>query len=84
MISLDAYFNSVGLIGVVMMVIAFFLLQTGKMTPQTPSYLWLNLIGAIAVMVSLFRFWNLSSFVIECFWAGISAWGLMKTRRGTA
>jgi ABC-type Na+ efflux pump permease subunit len=83
-IKVDTYFNTVGLIGVVMMVVAFFFLQTGKMTPQTPVYLWLNLIGAIAVMISLFRFWNLSSFVIECFWAGISAWGLLKTRRGAA
>jgi ABC-type Na+ efflux pump permease subunit len=78
---LDAYFNTVGLVGVVMMVIAFFLLQAGKMTPQTPIYLWLNLIGALAVMVSLYRFWNLSSFVIECFWAGISLYGLVKLKR---
>jgi hypothetical protein len=81
---LDAYFNTVGLIGVVMMVVAFFLLQTSRMTPQTPQYLWLNLIGALAVMVSLFRFWNLASFVIECFWAAISLYGLVKQKRGKA
>ena len=78
---MDLYFNTVGLIGVAMMLVAFFMLQTGKMTPQTPLYLWLNLIGALAVMLSLFRFWNLSSFVIECFWASISLYGLVKQRR---
>jgi len=76
-----SYYNTVGLIGVVMMVVAFFLLQVGKATPHTPYYLWLNLIGALAVMISLFKYWNLSSFVIECFWAVISAYGLMKGRR---
>lgn len=79
---MDTYFNTVGLIGVMMMVIAFFMLQLGKMTPQTSCYLWLNFVGALAVMVSLFRFWNLSSFVIECFWAGISLYGLLKKKRG--
>ena len=79
---MDAYFNTIGLIGVTMMLTAFFLLQTGRMTPQTRQYLWLNLIGALAVMVSLMRFWNLSSFVIECFWAAISLYGLLKHRRG--
>lgn len=81
---MDAYFNAVGLVGVVMMVIAFFMLQLGRMTPQTPVYLWLNLVGALAVMVSLYRFWNLSSFVIECFWAGISLYGLVKQKRRPA
>ncbi len=81
---MDAYFNFVGLIGVVMMVVAFFLLQTGKMSPQAPVYLWLNFIGALAVLVSLARFWNLSSFVIECFWAGISLYGLLRQGRKKA
>ena len=70
-----------GLFFIAFPIVAFFLLQVGKTTPQTPFYLWLNLIGALAVMVSLFKFWNLSSFVIECFWAGISAYGLFKGKR---
>jgi len=81
---LDAYFNTIGLVGVAMMLAAFFSLQVGKITPQAPFYLWCNLIGALAVIVSLCRFWNLSSFVIECFWAAISLWGIIKRKRGKA
>ncbi len=74
----DYLYNAIGLIGVTMMLIVFFLLQNGNISYDKMAYQLCNLIGALMVIFSLTRFWNLSSFVIEAFWVLISAWGLFK------
>lgn len=78
---MDTVYNVIGLSGVVMMLAAYFLLQLGKLKMQDAGYSWLNFIGALAVLFSLIRFWNLSSFVIEVAWALISLYGLIKCYR---
>jgi hypothetical protein len=73
-----AWFDLVGNIGVLMMVIAYMLLQLEKMSSSSTSYLLLNALGAVMVMLSLtFRF-NLSAFFMEAFWLLISLFGLAK------
>ncbi len=80
----DILFNAVGLVGMAQMLLAYFLQQYGKITGRDGLYLWLNLVGAVAVMVSLLRFWNLPSFVLECAWALISLYGILKRKRSAA
>lgn len=74
---MDICFNAIGLIGVLMILAAYFLLQVGKVTAYALRYLLLNLIGATAVLFSLLRFWNLPSFVIESAWVAVSVYGLV-------
>ena len=72
------WFDLVGNIGVLLMVIAYLLLQLEKMSSSEISYLLLNALGAVLVMISLvFRF-NLSAFLMEAFWLLISLYGLTK------
>ena len=70
--------NSIGMTGVLLILLAYFLLQRGTLTLKNLAYHWLNLIGALLIIVSLMVFWNLSSFVIEIAWAAISAYGVWK------
>ena len=72
------WFDLVGNIGVLLMVVAYLLLQLEKLSSSAVSYLLLNAIGAVLVIISLtFRF-NLSAFLMEAFWLLISLYGLTK------
>ena len=73
-----SWFDLVGNVGVLLMVIAYLLLQLEKLSSSALSYLLLNTLGAILVIISLkFRF-NLSAFLMEAFWLLISLYGLTK------
>ncbi len=73
-----SWFDLVGNIGVLLMVIAYLLLQLEKLPSSAVSYLLLNAVGAVLVIISLrFRF-NLSAFFMEAFWLLISLFGLAK------
>ena len=72
------WFDLVGNIGVLLMVIAYLLLQLEKLSSSALSYLLLNAVGAILVMTSLMFRFNLSAFLMEAFWLLISLYGLAK------
>jgi len=73
-----SWFDLAGLVGVVLIVIAYLLLQLGKLPSSAPSYSLLNAIGAFMVMVSLYFDFNLSAFLMEAFWFLISLFGLVR------
>ena len=68
----------VGNIGVLLMVVAYLLLQLGRLPSSAPSYSLLNAIGAFLVMASLWFDFNLSAFLMEAFWFLISLFGLLR------
>jgi hypothetical protein len=72
------WFDLIGNIGVLLMVIAYLLLQLEKLSSSAVSYLLLNTVGAILVIVSLIFRFNLSAFLMEAFWLVISLYGLTK------
>ncbi|MDQ1707324.1 MAG: hypothetical protein QOJ88_535 [Pyrinomonadaceae bacterium] len=73
-----SWFDFVGNVGVLLMVIAYLLLQLEKLSSSATSYLWLNVAGAVMVIVSLLFRFNLSAFLMEAFWLLISLYGLTK------
>ena len=73
------WFDLAGFIGVLMIVVAYLLLQLDKLPSSSPSYSLLNGAGALLIIISLvFRF-NLSAFIVEVFWFLISLLGLTKS-----
>ena len=73
------WFDLVGNIGVLMMVIAYLLLQLDKISSSAVNYLLLNAVGATLVIISLkFRF-NFSSVLMEVFWLLIILFGLTRS-----
>jgi hypothetical protein len=74
-----SWFDFAGFAGVVLIVIAYLLLQLNKLPSSAPAYSLLNAIGAFLVMVSLVFDFNLSAFLMEAFWFLISLFGLFRS-----
>ena len=70
--------NTVGMVGVVLLIIAYFLLSTNRMSSQSLNYQLLNFIGASLILFSLLFHFNLASFVIEVIWIIISLIGIYR------
>lgn len=73
-----SWYDLAGNIGVLMMVIAYLLLQLERLSSSAVSYLLLNAVGALLVLLSLLFHFNLSAFLMEVFWLLISLFGLAK------
>lgn len=74
-----SWFDLIGNIGVLLMVVAYLLLQLEKLSSSAISYLLLNTVGAVLVIISLMFRFNLSAFLMEAFWLLISLYGLAKS-----
>ena len=72
------WFDLAGFIGVLLIIVAYLLLQLDKLSSSSPSYSLLNATGALLIIVSLIFKFNLSAFVVEVFWFLISLFGLTK------
>lgn len=68
----------IGIFGVILIVIAYILLQVEKMDARDLSFSLLNAIGALLIIVSLMFDWNLASFLMEFIWLMISLYGILK------
>ena len=75
-------YNIIGVSGVLLVLLAFLLLQIGRLSSEKPVYSWLNLVGAMAIIYSLFFDFNLPSFLMEASWLIISMVGLWRLRKG--
>ena len=69
----------IGIIGVIIVIAAFLLLQMARVQADSIVYLIANLFGSVLIVVSLIYNWNLASFIIEVLWVAISAYGLIRT-----
>jgi hypothetical protein len=72
-------FDLAGLIGVLLIIVAYLLLQLDKLPSSLPSYSLLNAAGALLIIVSLVFKFNLSAFIVEVFWLLISLLGLWRS-----
>ena len=72
------YANSVGIVGVILTLIAYYFLSVGKLDSESLTYSLLNFIGSWLILFSLIFYWNLSSVVIEVAWISISSIGMYR------
>jgi len=75
-----------GLVGVVAILSAYLLLQSGRLAVRAPLYSALNLVGSALILISLAVDFNLPSAIIESVWALVSLYGLViawRQRRST-
>ena len=76
----------IGNIGVVILLFSYAGLQFGKLDAKGFWYSFNNLLVAILLGINLYFKPNLSSIIIEIFWAAISIYGLVqwyKSRQST-
>jgi hypothetical protein len=73
------WFDLAGFIGVLLIIVAYLLLQLDELPSSSMSYSLLNAAGALLIIVSLIFKFNLSAFIVETFWFLISLFGLTKS-----
>lgn len=71
----------IGLIGVLLTLVAYFLLSINKLRPDKFYYPFLNCVGSLMILFSLFFAWNLAAWVMEICWLAISLLGVWKYLR---
>ena len=72
----------VGLIGMIVTLLSYFLLQAQKLHGNGLTYQLMNALGALGVALSLlFGTFNLSAFLLEAVWFVISIYGIVVARR---
>ena len=76
-----AWYDTIGTSGVLMILLAYFLLQTERIASTALSYSVLNLLGALFITLSLLFDFNLSAFVMEVCWIAISIYGIVHYAR---
>ena len=67
-----------GIIGVVLIIATYMLLQLEKLSATSFLYSATNGLGASLILVSLIYEFNLSAFIIEAFWLLISIYGIVR------
>ena len=75
------WYDIVGNFGVALIIITYLLLQWGRMESSSYTYSILNALGAFFVIVSLMYDFNMSAFIVEVFWVGISVFGIIRQWR---
>ena len=72
------YHDVAGTTGVILIVVSYFLLQTGRMRSNSLTYSVSNAVGAALILFSLYFEFNVSAFLVEFFWLLISIVGIVR------
>lgn len=75
---MPALADMIGLAGVGLALLAYFLLQHGSLGAHDRRFHGLNIAGGGLIVVSLLESWNLPSFLTESCWIAISAYGMVR------
>jgi hypothetical protein len=73
----DMLYNAIGSVGVIVLLSAYFLLQTERLQAYSLNYSLLYLLGSGMILISLLYDFNLPSFLIKLSWAVISMMGIL-------
>lgn len=79
--SLVNFPDIVGLVGVSMILVAYYFLNTLRLSAHDLVYQNTNLLGSILILFSLCFHVNLASIVIELAWITISTMGIIRILR---
>ena len=72
--------DHIGVVGVFLTLIAYYLLSVGRLTAESMSYGLMNFFGSWLILFSLMFSWNLSSVLIESAWIFISVIAIYRAR----
>ena len=72
------WYDFVGVVGVVLIIFTYILLQLERIRSESLAYSLLNAAGASLIIVSLYFEFNFSAFIVEFFWLLISLAGIFK------
>lgn len=70
--------DMVGLAGVVLLLVSYFLLNAGKLSSLNITYQLMNFFSSWLILFSLWYHWNTASVLIEIAWILISVLGMKR------
>lgn len=73
--------NIFGWTGLILMVLAYYLLATKRFEQFSFSYNFMNFIAGIFVLINSFAFKIWAVFVLNVFWAAIALFGMIKSKQ---
>lgn len=75
---IDMVADFIGIIGVGLTLLAYFLLQVDKIPPTSRLYSSLNISGSALILYSLYFNWNTPAVLMEFTWFLLSLYGLIR------
>jgi hypothetical protein len=72
------WYDWAGLFGVLLILLAYFLLQAGRLRGDALVFQLTNALGALGILISLLYAFNLSAFVMEAAWLAVSIYGIVR------
>ena len=72
---------SIGMGGVLIVLLAYGLLSTGRVAADSARYQWLNITGTAGILISLLGQWNVAAFVANVAWILIGIVALVRQTR---
>ena len=73
-----AWYDGVGTLGVILILVAYLLMQIDRIDPRGVTYSTVNFFGSAFIALSLMYEFNFSAFVIEVCWMAISLIGIYR------
>ncbi len=70
--------NILGIVGSAVVIVAYLAVAHGSIVADSKAYYLANLLGAALIFTSLWWAWNLPAAIVEIFWGGISAYGMLR------
>lgn len=78
-----SFYESLGLVGAMLYIVAYALLQYRRNFARTYAYTIINLVATLFLLTSLSEKWNIAAFVGNVFWFLISLYGLHRCYKYT-
>ncbi len=72
------FIDVIGLTAPVMFLFAYAMISMGKWQAESLRFQVMNLLGAVALLISLTKDFNLPVFILESCWGAISVYGIIK------
>lgn len=76
--------HAVGTVGLVLLLGAYFLVSTRRLSSVAPTYQAMNLVGGIILVGYSFALEAWASVALNVVWSGIAAAALIRSRRADA
>lgn len=74
----DLLLNTGGVVGVLMVLLAYAGIHFDWFDPKKATSLLLNFFGSGLILLSMLKAFNVSAFLMEASWAGMALFGLFK------
>lgn len=71
-------YEGIGIVGVILILVAYFLLQSGKVIADDLRFIFANIFGSTGILISLSNKFNFSAALIEICWLIIALYGLAR------